>query len=159
MNDWFNILKTQRTITDVGFDFDLPEEEPPEKEDKDCCQKFKEGYVSVQNEYRSVVNKVFSALKASEVSAPKNFIRRAGVWDWEALFFYQWKDEEAENKWMMEMRCYNLAGDIDANIDASKDDLYRIKEILPDQPYLPKLLNRILALERVYSDWEACKNE
>jgi hypothetical protein len=40
MNSWFDIIKTQRTVTDIGFDFDLPEEEEPEKdEDKfPCCE-------------------------------------------------------------------------------------------------------------------------
>jgi hypothetical protein len=35
---WWDILKTQRTITDSGFDFDLPEEEEPEP---NCCEKFR----------------------------------------------------------------------------------------------------------------------
>ena len=35
---WFNILKAQETISDMGFDFDLPEEEPPEEEDNDYAE-------------------------------------------------------------------------------------------------------------------------
>ena len=35
---WFNILKTQETITDIGIDFDLPEKvESKDKKDK-CCE-------------------------------------------------------------------------------------------------------------------------
>ena len=44
MNKWQNILKAQETITDVGFDYDLPEEVKPE-EDK-CCEEAKEAFIA-----------------------------------------------------------------------------------------------------------------
>ena len=34
---WFNILKIQETITDLGIDFDLPEKVESKR---DCCEKF-----------------------------------------------------------------------------------------------------------------------
>ena len=41
---WFNILKIQETITDIGIDFDLPEKvESKDKKDK-CCEEAKAEY-------------------------------------------------------------------------------------------------------------------
>ena len=41
---WFNILKIQETITDLGIDFDLPEKvESKDKKDK-CCEEAKAEY-------------------------------------------------------------------------------------------------------------------
>ena len=51
MDSWFDIIKTQRTVTDVGFDFDLPEEEEPEKdEDKfPCCEEARKKILQIIN--------------------------------------------------------------------------------------------------------------
>lgn len=45
--NWFSVLKESRQITDIGFDFDLPEEEEPENEDdNNCC---KEAFEEIQH--------------------------------------------------------------------------------------------------------------
>jgi hypothetical protein len=50
---WFNILKTQETISDMGFDFDLPEEEPPEEEDNDCCENAYQKFLSMHSDLKT----------------------------------------------------------------------------------------------------------
>ena len=39
MIKWEDILKVQETLTDVGFDYDLPEEVEPK--DNKCCEKMR----------------------------------------------------------------------------------------------------------------------
>lgn len=43
MNDWFSVLKGQKTIADTGITFTLPEEEE-EENGKDCCEEAKNAY-------------------------------------------------------------------------------------------------------------------
>ena len=50
---WFNILKAQETISDMGFDFDLPEEEPPEEEDNDCCENAYQKFLSMHSDLKT----------------------------------------------------------------------------------------------------------
>ena len=47
--NWMDILKTQETILDVGFDFDLPEEEPPE-EDRNCCEEARQKFIDMYDD-------------------------------------------------------------------------------------------------------------
>jgi hypothetical protein len=44
--NWMDILKTQETISDMGFDFDLPEEESPE-EDRNCCEEARQKFIDM----------------------------------------------------------------------------------------------------------------
>jgi hypothetical protein len=61
MNDWFNVLKTQETITDLGLDFESPDEKLEPKDKRDCYQelvsirdKIKDGHENPMIGYRKM---------------------------------------------------------------------------------------------------------
>jgi hypothetical protein len=56
--NWFNILKESRQITDIGFDFDLPEEEESEIDEDKCCEHAKGWFEIWRKEYKIPLNKI-----------------------------------------------------------------------------------------------------
>lgn len=52
MNNWFNILKESKTITDTGITFTLPEEEES-KDKRDCCEEAKKVFMESYEQYWS----------------------------------------------------------------------------------------------------------
>ena len=63
VNNWFNLLKTQKVISDVGIDFELPEKVKPKKEKRTCYQQLVDIRNKIQNEH---MNTSVGFLKALE---------------------------------------------------------------------------------------------
>ena len=141
---WFNVLKTQQTITDIGIDFELPEKVEPKKDNKDCCEIAKEKYISVQAEYLDFLLKdetypdeVFSTI-------------------------------EREKEWILETDCPTVSEDIFVNIRASGGRIQRIKRGmgvtnyrekfgLPKERIIRTLEERISKLEAILREWGDCE--
>ena len=144
---WFNVLKTQQTITDIGIDFELPEKVEPKKDDKDCCEIAKEKYISGQAEYLDFLLKdetypdeVFSTI-------------------------------EREKEWILETDCPTVSEDIFVNIGASSNRQKRIenRDVNFDPEYelsifgltkeqvIHKLGERITKLRAILKEWGDCE--
>ena len=127
--NWMDILKTQETILDVGFDFDLPEEEPSE-EDRDCCQEAKEEYIDA-----------FAKVKFDFYT--REFVKVSP----DALTEQEILDAEQFIEVVHDTEC-------DAFKHIMKTDL----RVLANSTH-PQVVEEIRITKEILDNWEECENE
>lgn len=111
--NWFNVLKEQKTITDLGIDFELPEKVESKKDKRDCCEeariKYKEQYtipfylpekLPTEEErvkyYDSAFEGYINGIDCEELKTYMNQYKGDGEFGWMGLILDEW--EECENE-------------------------------------------------------------
>ena len=133
--NWMDILKTQETILDVGFDFDLPEEEPSE-EDRDCCQEAKEEYIA------AFAGTVFDDDTGKWIKPSSTYWDKDYGSEIRDIFR---KETERFIKHIREEDCDRLKYEMNLNLKWPRPAAQRIEE------------NRIT--KEILDNWEECENE